>query len=302
MVARTLGVGEVGGSNPLVPIIPSVSDSFRFDAFRFDRIRADFMAKRILITNDDGIASPALGELERALGNLGRTTVVAPERERSATSHSITLNRPLRYHRHGGDRFGVDGTPADCVILACLQILKADPDILVSGINRGMNVGDGVLYSGTLAAAFEGALQGIPSIAVSLEYSDDIDYAATADYTAVLARKVLDEGLPPGVILNLNVPTRWNGGVVLTRQGEKVGKTVLIEHLDPRGEEYFWLHEELHDLSDVPAEEFPADSDVMAEGHASLTPLQLDRTAFRYFKPISTWTDIVGAATFKRKS
>ena len=260
------------------------------------------MAKRILITNDDGIASPALGELNRALGHLGRTTIVAPEREMSATSHSITLNRPLRYHNHGPDRFAVDGTPADCVILACLRILKSDPDLLVSGINRGKNVGDGVLYSGTLAAAFEGALQGIPSIAVSVEYSESIDYAATADLSAVLAHKVLDEGLPPGVVLNLNVPAHWNGDVVLTRQGEKVGKTVLIEHLDPRGEEYFWLHEESHDQSDISVEDVPSDSDVMAEGYASLTPLQLDRTAFRYFKPLSRWTDIVDTVAFKRKS
>ncbi len=260
------------------------------------------MTKRILITNDDGIASPALGELDRALGNLGRTMIVAPEREMSATSHSITLNRPLRYHRHSGERFAVDGTPADCVILACLRILESDPDLLVSGINRGLNVGDGVLYSGTLAAAFEGALQGIPAIAVSVESSERSDYTATADFTAVLAHKVLDEGLPPGVILNLNVPAQWNGGVVLTRQGEKVGKTVLVEHLDPRGEEYFWLHEASHDNSKISAENFPSDSDVLAEGYASLTPLQLDRTAFRYFKPLSTWTDIVDSAAFKRKS
>ncbi len=260
------------------------------------------MAKRILITNDDGIASPALGALERTLCNLGRTTVVAPEREMSATSHSITLNRPLRYQRLAGNRFGVDGTPADCVILACLRILDSDPDLLVSGINRGKNVGDDVLYSGTLAAAFEGALQGIPSIAVSTEYSENMDFAATADLTAILAYKVLDEGLPPGVVLNLNVPTLWNGGVVLTRQGEKAGKTVLIENMDPRGEEYFWVHEESHDHSVNPGQDFPSDSDVMAEGYASLTPLQLDRTAFRYFKPLSTWTDIVDTAVFKPES
>ena len=260
------------------------------------------MDKRILITNDDGIASRGLSELDRALGNLGRTTVVAPEREMSATSHSITLNRPLRYQRRGGNRFVVDGTPADCVILACLRILKSHPDLLVSGINRGKNVGDDVLYSGTLAAAFEGALQGIPAIAVSVEYRKSVEYAATADLTALLAHKVLNEGLPPGVVLNLNVPAEWNGGVVLTRQGEKIGKTVLIENLDPRGEECFWLHEESHDHSDIQTDDFPSDSDVMAEGYASLTPLQLDRTAFRYFKPLSTWTDIIDTADFKRKS
>ena len=251
------------------------------------------MDKRILITNDDGVSSPALSDLDRALGNLGRTTIVAPDREMSATSHSITLNRPLRYQKVAPNRFAVEGTPADCVILACLRVLRADPDLLVSGINRGRNVGDGVVYSGTLAAAFEGALQGIPSISVSLEYSEKMDYEAASDFTAILAHRILAEGLPAGVVLNLNFPTRWNGGVVLTRQGEKEGKTVLIENLDPRGEEYFWLHEELHDRSDLPGENFPADSDVVAEGYASLTPLQLDRTAFRYFGPLSRWTDIL---------
>ena len=126
----------------------------------------------------------------------------------SATSHSITLNRPVRYRRHSSDQSAVDGTPADCVILACLRILESDPNPLVLGINRGLNIGDGVLYSGTLAAAFEGPLQGIPAIAESVDYSERIDYAATADFTAVLAHKVLSEGLPLGGILNLKVSTK----------------------------------------------------------------------------------------------
>ena len=128
------------------------------------------MNKKILVTNDDGVASPALGILERALKRLGHPTIVVPDREMSATSHSITLNRPLRYQQLAGNKFAVDGTPADCVILSCLRILREPPDLLVSGINRGKNVGDSILYSGTIAAAFEGALQEIPSIAVSVEY------------------------------------------------------------------------------------------------------------------------------------
>ena len=259
------------------------------------------MDRRILITNDDGIGSPAIGELERALKHQGHPTVVVPDRERSATSHSITLNRPLRYRRLSANRFVVDGTPADCVILACLRILKTRPDLLVSGINRGKNVGDGVMYSGTLAAAFEGALQGIPSIAVSSEYSEKIDYEAAADFTAILAHKILEEGLPPGVVLNLNFPVQWNGDVVLTRQGEKAGKTGLVESLDPRGEEYFWLHEESHGHSVTAAEDVPADNDVLKEGYASLTPLQLDRTAFHHFKSFSTWTGILNAEAFRRE-
>ena len=247
---------------------------------------------RILITNDDGISSPALEELERALRHHGRLTIVAPDREMSAQSHAITLNRPLRYHKLGANRFSVDGTPADCVILASLRILKERPHLLVSGINRGKNVGDGILYSGTLAAAFEGALQGIPSIAVSVETGEGMEFATAADFTAVLAHKVLEEGLPPGVVLNVNFPAEWNGRVLMTRQGQKAGKTVLVENLDPRGEQYFWLHEELHEHFDIPAEELPADNEALMDGYASVTPLELDRTAFRYFKPLSTWTDI----------
>jgi 5'-nucleotidase len=259
------------------------------------------MARSILITNDDGIHAPALAALERGLKHLGRIWVVAPDREMSAQSHAITLNRPLRYHGAGPGRFAVDGTPADCVILACLRILDRKPDLLVSGINRGRNVGDSVLYSGTIAAASEGALQGIPSIAVSQEYSDRMDYTLAAELTAVIAHRVVEDGLPHGVVLNLNVPVGWNGGVVLTRQGEKAGKTVLVENLDPRGEEYYWLHEEFHgdDARGAPAE-LPTDGEVLAEGAASLTPLQLDRTAFRSVKTLSGWTEILTGTRFER--
>ena len=259
------------------------------------------MGNRILITNDDGIGAPALSILETELRELGRTTVVAPDREMSAQSHSITLNRPLRYHPAGSGRFAVDGTPADCVILACLRILEERPDLLISGINRGRNVGDAILYSGTIAAASEGASQGIPSIAVSLEYSEHMDYASAAEITAVIAHRILEDGLPSGVLLNVNVPSEWNGGVVLTRQGEKAGKTVLIENLDPRGQEYFWLHEESHEELPETEADLPTDAEVLADGHASVTPLQLDRTAFRYVRPLSQWTDILDARVPKKE-
>jgi 5'-nucleotidase len=256
----------------------------------------------ILITNDDGIHAPALVPLEQELKQLGRTTVVAPDREMSGQSHSITLNRPLRYHHTRAGHFAVDGTPADCVILATLRILDTKPDLLVSGINRGRNVGDAILYSGTIAAASEGALQGIPSIAVSQEYSGDtrLDYQMAAELTAVVAHRVLEDGLPAGVVLNLNLPARWNGGVVLTRQGEKIGKTVLVENMDPRGQEYFWLHEELHENAADPQADLPTDAEALAAGCASLTPLQLDRTAFRYAKPMANWTEILDVKGFER--
>ena len=162
----------------------------------------------------------------------------------------------------------------------------------MSGINRGKNVGDSVAYSGTLAAAFEGALQGIPGIAVSLESREPMDFSPAAEFTAVLAHRVLEEGLPPGVVLNVNFPTAWNGRVLLTRQGQNEGRTVLVENLDPRGEQYFWLHEELHAHNDTPSEEYPGDYEALQDGYASVTPLQVDRTAVRFLKPLSNWTDI----------
>ena len=259
------------------------------------------MDTQILITNDDGIASPALKALEVELSPLGRLTVVAPDREMSATSHSITLNRPLRFHQVAANRFSVDGTPADCVILAFLRILETRPHLLVSGINRGKNVGDSVAYSGTLAAAFEGALQGIPGIAVSLEYREPMDFKPAAEFTAVLAHRVLEEGLPPGVVLNVNFPTVWNGRVLLTRQGQNEDRTVLVENLDPRGEQYFWLHEELHDHNETPSEEHPADYEALQDGYASVTPLQVDRTAFRFFKPLSNWIDIFDVSSTSQR-
>jgi len=254
--------------------------------------------KRILITNDDGIDAPALAHLEQTLARLGRPVTVAPEREMSATSHSITLNRPLRYREVGPRRFAVEGTPADCVILARMRILGDRPHLLVSGINRGKNVGDSVMYSGTVAAAVEGVLQGVPSIAVSVEYSDRIDYESAAEFTAQLGRKVLDEGLAPDIILNLNFPKEWNGSVVLTRQGPREGKSVLVEDLDAHADEYTWLKRELHPGTGIGSAALPVDADVLHQGFASLTPLHLDRTSYRSIKPLSTWTDLLDMNAF----
>ena len=257
------------------------------------------MDKRILITNDDGINAPALAHLERALGRMGRPVTVAPEREMSATSHSITLNRPLRYREVAPRRFAVDGTPADCVILARMRILGERPDLLVSGINRGKNVGDSVMYSGTVAAAVEGVLQGVPSIAISVEYSERMDYESAAEFAALLGRKVLAEGLPPDIILNVNFPSAWNGSVVLTRQGQREGKSVMVENLDGHGDEYAWLQQEIHPAAGISGGELPIDADVLHQGYASLTPLHLDRTSYRSIKPLSAWTDILDTKAFR---
>lgn len=259
------------------------------------------MKKRILITNDDGIDAPALAHLERALKALGRPVTVAPEREMSATSHSITLNRPLRYREVGPRRYAVDGTPADCVILARMRILDRRPHLLVSGINRGKNVGDSVMYSGTVGAAVEGVLQGTPAIAVSVEYGEDIDYASAAAFTAELGRKVLDQGLPPDIVLNVNFPTEWNGRVVLTRQGPREGKAVLVENLDADADEYTWLQRELHPGTGIGEGLLPIDADVLHQGFASLTPLHLDRTSYRSIQALSGWTELLDTTSFDGK-
>jgi 5'-nucleotidase len=251
------------------------------------------MPADILVTNDDGIQSPALEALETALAGLGNVTIVAPDREMSATSQCITLNQPLRYHHVGPNRYSVQGTPADCVILASLRILHRKPDLVISGVNRGHNVGDDVAYSGTVAAAFEAALQGIPGIAVSSYAHEEPDFVEAAQVAARIAARVLESGLPPDVILNVNYPAVWNGGMCLTRQGRRPGKTVLVENLDPRGREYFWLHEELHahgaEAADGPLTDFVA----VAGGFVSICPLQLDRTARLYFDHFARWMDLL---------
>jgi 5'-nucleotidase len=260
------------------------------------------MAKRILITNDDGIQAPALGVLENEMRSLGKTIIVAPDREMSAQSHAITINRPLRYREYSRDQYSVDGTPADCVIITSLKILDRHPDLVVSGINCGRNVGDAVQYSGTIAAATEAALQGIPAMAVSLEYRDGpMDYRPAAELAGALAHQILKDGLPPGVILNVNVPAEWNGAVSLARQGEKAGRTVLVEGTDPRGAEYVWLHEESHEELSRPGGDLPTDIEVLRAGVAAVTPLQLDRTAYMYVKGLSMWRDVLDGTRFLPK-
>src|SRR5437867_5261794 len=249
------------------------------------------MRPPILVTNDDGVQSPGLAALEQALSALGKVTVVAPDREMSATSHCITLNQPLRYHQLAPNRFAVQGTPADCVILASLKILQTKPAVVISGVNRGANVGDDISYSGTVAAAFEAALQGIPGIAVSVVSRDDPDFASAARVAARLAERVLQYGLPPDVVLNVNFPEEWNGAVRWTRQGRRAAKTVLVENLDPRGREYFWLHEELH-KTNVPSTEDPlTDFSALSAGFVSVSPLPLDRTAHNYIERFGRWVD-----------
>src|SRR5438477_1411036 len=195
-----------------------------------------------LLTNDDGIFAPALRALKQELAPLGRVVIVAPDRDQSATSHSLTLHRPFRIHRHEEDVYSVDGTPTDCVVTAWYGLIDPTPDLVVSGINHGPNMGEDVFYSGTVAAAIEGTLQGAPSIAASLVTRELADFVEPAQFIARITRRVLDHGLPRRQLLNVNLPHRpWAeiAGVEITRLGSRVYRDTLVRKVDPRGRDYY---------------------------------------------------------------
>jgi 5'-nucleotidase len=235
----------------------------------------------ILVSNDDGLQSAGLAALAEALAPLGQIVVVAPDREQSACSHALTLHRPLRIDEVEPRRYAVDGTPTDCVNLAINAILKTRPALLVSGINRGANLGDDVTYSGTVSAAMEGTLLGVPSIALSLIGRGVFDFGIAAAFATRLARWVLEHGLPPDTLLNVNVPQEFEGpaprAVVLTRMGRRRYGDAIVEKIDPRGRKYYWIGGE-----DVPfvAEE-GTDFHAVHQGLISVTPIHLDLTNYR---------------------
>jgi len=249
----------------------------------------------ILLTNDDGIHSPGLTALEEALAPLARVITVAPDREMSATSHRITMQQPLRYQEVSKNRFAVEGSPADCVILACLRIMKQRPVLVISGVNHGLNLGDDINYSGTVSAAFEAALQGIPAIAVSSFAGGIANFASAARVAARLAARVMEHGLPPDVVLNVNFPKSWNGSVRLTRQGRQATQSVVVENRDPRGREYFWLHEKIArtkgDTARPSEHTLMTDFGAVAAGYVSVSPLHLDRTAHAHVARFTDWLD-----------
>src|ERR687894_3327864 len=201
---------------------------------------------RILLTNDDGIHSEGLILLEEALREVGDVYTVAPASEMSGASHSLTLARPLRIRRIDDRHWSVDGTPTDCVTLALNKILPEEerPHICVSGINHGGNLGDDATYSGTVEGALEAAILGVPGIAFSLVARDNFDFEDAAAFAVVATRKVLEERLPEGTLLNINLPPGEIKGVKVTRQGIKNARPVITEHIDPRGKPYFWIGEE----------------------------------------------------------
>ena len=231
----------------------------------------------LLITNDDGIFAPALQQLREALAPLGRVVTVAPDRDQSATSHSLTLHRPFRIQRHEQDVYSVDGTPTDCVVTAWYGLLDALPDLVVSGINHGPNMGEDVFYSGTVAAAIEGTLQGAPSIAVSLVTRERTDFVEPAAFVGRLVRQVIERGLGPRRLLNVNIPHRpWSEvrGVRVTRLGSRVYRDTLVRKVDPRGRDYYWIGGQDPVWESVEGTDFHA----VEQGAISVTPLRLDLT------------------------
>jgi 5'/3'-nucleotidase len=234
--------------------------------------------KRILVTNDDGVRSDGIVALADALKSLGEVTIVAPLHEASAIGHALTLRRPLRLERFGERVFAVDGTPTDCVNIAITTVLNGKPDLVVSGINKGWNLGDDVTYSGTVSGAFEGALLGVPSLAVSLQFVGErtFDFSESARAAHVIAQAVLERGLPAQTFLNINVPKGATKGFRITVQAKRNHVTKVSERTDPRGQNYFWIEEgqnewEPHDRSDYQA---------VRDGYISVTPLQPDLTAY----------------------
>lgn len=240
----------------------------------------------ILVSNDDGIRAAGICALETALAPLGDVWVVAPDREQSAASHSLSLHRPLRVEAIDERHFAVDGTPTDAVNLGINGILRRKPDLVVSGVNHGGNLGDDVTYSGTVSAAMEGTLLGVPSIAVSLVAREHPDFAAAADFSASLARAIANWGLPRDTLLNVNVPGIGRSalrGYRITRQGKRRYGDAIVENRDPRGRKYYWIGGE--DLGFVPAE--GTDCSAVADGYISITPLHLDLTNYASMKTLS---------------
>ena len=233
---------------------------------------------RILVTNDDGIFSEGIERLAAALSEVGEVYTVAPDQERSAAGHSLTLHHPLRAKLVGERRWSVDGTPTDCVNWGLLHLLKElRPQLLVSGINLGLNLGDAVTYSGTVSAAFEGTLIGSPSVAISQEIETGFTFDAAAGFAARLASRLLAEGLPPGTLVNVNVPAGEPRGVRVARLGKRRYGELVVEKADPRGRPYYWIG------STIPVGEPEEGTDItaVAEKYISMTPLHLDLTAYR---------------------
>jgi len=245
--------------------------------------------KPILVTNDDGVQAPGLKVLAECLSAIGDVYIVAPDREQSAVGHSLTLRHPLRIAEVGPRMIAVEGTPTDCVLLAFYRILPEKPAAVFSGINFGHNLGDDITYSGTVSAALEATLLGIPAVAVSIgRTGEKVYYDVAAEFALKLGRKVLRTGLPKDTLLNVNLPNVPAGkiqGVAVTRQGRRSYDDVIVEKVDPRGRAYFWIG------NGEPrwAEASGTDIHAIRAGKISVTPIHLDLTNHSAIEELKGW-------------
>lgn len=243
---------------------------------------------KILLTNDDGIHAPGLWALRDAVAPLGEVFVVAPDRPRSAMGHAITLHKPLRITKvtlaNGSWGWCTNGTPSDCVVLAIADLV-GKCDLVISGINVGANLGEDLTYSGTVSAAMEGVLFGVPSFSISIAADQVDDFGPAARFAPSLAKEIGARGLPPGTFLNVNVPPGECRGVAITRQGRRRYSARLDKRFDPRGEAYYWLTGSLDDQS----QEQDSDVEAVARGMISITPIHLDLTDHSFVETLRTW-------------
>lgn len=242
----------------------------------------------ILVSNDDGIGAAGLKALAESLSDLGEVVVVAPDRERSAAGHSLTLSRPLRASQLGDGWYSVDGTPTDCITLAVMGLLPRRPHLVAAGINHGSNLGDDVTYSGTVSSAIEATLQGIPAFAMSISGDGEFKFQGAARFARRLAAEILRRGLPQDTLLNVNVPNlalEAIRGVAVTRQGRRIYSETVVRKIDPRGKAYYWIG------GADPTWEHLGDTDyeAVSNGWISLTPLHLDLTNHRAITELKGW-------------
>lgn len=264
----------------------------------------------ILISNDDGIESEGIQTLARAMKRHGNVTVVAPEREQSTMGHALTLHKPVRlFHVHsekGMEQWALSGTPADCVYMGIRHVLKKRPDIIVTGINRGVNLGNDIFYSGTIAAAREGAVLDIPAIASSLDYHFEPGqklrpyFAEAAEYLAgKLVPEVLSKRMPPHCLLNVNfpnVPFSKVKGVRIARQGFRIYTDSVEEKKDSRGKPYYWLGGRYAGYKPIEG----SDCEVMDRNYISITPCRIDVTQYEFMEALSNWDIQLGRGSKKR--
>lgn len=249
---------------------------------------------RILITNDDGIYANGIKELSIKLSDIGEVVVVAPDRERSAIGHAITIHTPLRVEKIEDilpniEAWAINGTPSDCVKIAIESLMRVKPDLIVSGINNGPNLGTDVIYSGTVSAAIEGAMHSIPSIAISAcFFNGKINYESVAEVSCKIIKNLVKKDLPKNIILNINVPSislEQIKGIKITELGIRKYNNNYVKRTDPKGKNYYWLSGELIEIKNKDT------SDIVAieEGFISITPLHFDLTAYNYLDELKNW-------------